>query len=389
MKEIYLDNAATTPVVKLVKKEMDKYFSKEFGNPGSFNSFGLRAKKALDKARNEVAKILNAKPEEIIFTGSGTESINLALQGIARANKGKHIITSQIEHPSVLETCKFLETQGYEITYIKVDKYGILSLEELKKSIREDTILISIMYANNEIGSIQPIKEAAEIAARNKIYFHTDACQASGALDLDISVLGVDLMTLNGSKIYGPKGVGILFIKKGTRIKPLIFGGGQEFGLRSGTENVPNIIGFAKALQIAQQNQAKENKRLIFLRDKLITGLLSIDETILNGHPTKRLPNNANVAFLNAEGESILAHLNEKGICAASGSACSSKDLKASHVITATGYPPEVAHGSIRFTLGRMTKSKDLKKLLSVLPQIIKNLRQISPLNLKKEQILK
>ena len=391
MEGIYLDYAATTYVDARVKKEMDSYFIKEFGNPGSFNTYGLNVKKAVDFARNKIAEILGARPNEMIFTGSGTESINLALKGIARAlkEKGNHIITQKTEHHAVLETCNFLEEEGFEVTYLNVDKYGLINLNELKTAIKPSTILISIMYANNEIGTIQPIKEIAEIAKEHSILFHTDACQAAGFLDLNVNSLGVSLMTLNGSKIYGPKGTGILYVKSGTLIKPIVHGGGQEFGLRSGTENVPGIIGFAKALEIAQNDKEKESRRLTRLRDCLIKGLLkNIPKTILNGHPSQRLPNNVNVSILDIEGESLLLYLNESGICAATGSACASKSLEPSHVILATGLPYEAAHGSIRFTLGRKTKKSDIKKVLEVMPGLVEKLRQMSPVHLKVEDVL-
>ena len=370
---------------------MDKYYSQIFGNPSSFNDIGLDAKTALDSARQKVANILNAEPKEIIFTGGGTESINLAIKGVARAlkEKGKHIITSKIEHHAVLETCGYLEKkEGFEITYLDVDRYGVVKLEDLKKAIRKDTILISIMYANNEIGTIQPIEEIGKIAKENEIYFHTDACQVGCYLILDVKKLNVDLMTLNGSKIYGPKGVGVLYIRKGTEIEPIIHGGGQEFGLRSGTENIPGIIGFTKALELAQEDREKESKRLVKLRDKLVKGLLDIiPKTFLNGHPVNRLPNNVNVSILDIEGEAMLLYLNEHGIYASTGSACSSTSLEPSHVILAIGLPYEAAHGSLRFTLGRKTSEEDINYVLKKLPKIVEDLRQISPLNLKMEEI--
>jgi cysteine desulfurase len=383
---IYLDNAATTYMDPRVRKEMEKYFEKEFGNPNSFHEMGLRARKAVEKSREKVAKILNARPEEIVFTGSGTESINLAIKGVARANrdKGKHIITSKIEHHAVLDTCGYLEKyEGFKVTYLDVDKYGLVNPKDLEKSIRKDTILITIMYANNEIGTIQPIGEIGKIARKRNIYFHTDACQAGGYLDINVKKLNVDLLTLNGSKIYGPKGTGILYIRSGTRIHPIIHGGGQEFGLRSGTENVPGIVGFAKALEIAQRERRKESKRLIKLRDKLIKGITTkIPKSFLNGHPTKRLPNNVNVSILDIEGEALLLYLNRNGIYASTGSACTSKSLDPSHVITAIGLPYEAAHGSIRFSLGRKTKEKDIDRVLDVLPRIVEKLRSMSPVRL-------
>lgn len=388
MKEIYLDHAATAPVDPEVKREMDIYLTSEYGNPGSFNSIGLRAKEAVDSARARIAKVLNASSDEIIFTATGTESINLAILGLAKSMKGKHIITTRIEHHAVLEACEYLESEGYEITYLDVDRYGMPDINLLKKIIRKDTILITMMYANNEIGTILPIKEISKIAKANNIVFHTDACQAGCSLDLDVKSLGVDMMTLNGSKIYGPKGIGILYRRKGISLKPIVYGGGQEFGLRSGTENVPGIVGFAKALELVQKNKGRENKRLVKLRDRLIKGLLKIPDTILNGHPTGRLPNNVNITFLNIEGEAMMMYLNEEGICASSGSACTSKSLDPSHVILATGMPYEAAHGSLRFTLGHSNSEEDVEKVISIMPDIVKRLRLLSPVKLKMEDII-
>ncbi|MDP1695675.1 MAG: cysteine desulfurase NifS [archaeon] len=385
MKEIYADNAATTKMREEVIIEMKKFYSVEYGNPSSFHYRGLEAKRAVENARKKVAEILNCKEDEIVFTGGGTESINFALKGIAFANreKGMHIITSKIEHPAVLNSCKWLEKQGFEVSYIDVDENGIVKLDELKNNIREDTILISMMSANNEIGVIQPIGEIGKIARDKEIYFHTDACQIAGALDIDVSKLRVDLLTLNGSKIYGPKGIGILYIKQGTNIEPLIHGGGQERGLRGGTENVPAIVGFAKALELAQDERLKGNERLIKLRDKLIDSLLKIKDTKLNGHRTNRLPNNVNISFFDIEGESILLHLNEKEIYASTGSACSSHNLEPSHVLLAIGLSHDIAHGSIRFSLGRDIKEEDIEYIIEIMHKIVENLRKISPVKIK------
>jgi cysteine desulfurase len=384
-----MDHAATTPVDVEVKKEMDRFYSEDFGNPGSFNNYGLKAKKALNEARGKVASVLNCGNDEIIFVGSGTESINLAIQGLAKFYKGKkdHIITTKVEHHAVLHTCEFLEKEGYEVTYLDVDRYGMVDIEQLQKEIKDETFLISVMYANNEIGTIMPIKEIAKIAKENNVTLHTDACQAS-CLDIDVDSLGVDMMTINGSKLYGPKGVGILYKRKNVTLKPVIYGGGQEFGLRSGTENVPCIVGFAKSLELVQINKDKENKRLIKLRDKMIKGLMEIDDTILNGHPDERLSNNVNITFLNIEGESILTFLNEDGISASSGSACTSGSLDPSHVILATGMPYEAAHGSIRFTLGKSNTEEDVNKVIEVMPKIVKRLRLLSPVKLKIEDVM-
>lgn len=387
MREIYLDNSATTKLDERVLQEMAPYLSYIYGNPSSFHGKGKAAKDALDESRATIAKILNCNSKEIIFTSGGTESINFAIKGIAFANKdkGNHIITSTLEHHAVLETCEYLKKHGFDITYLDVDKYGIINPESIKNAITDKTILISIMYANNEIGSIEPIEEIGKIAKERGIYFHTDACQAAGSLSLDVKKLNVDLMTINGSKIYGPKGVGLLYIRKGLNIDPLIHGGGQEFNMRSGTENVPSIIGFAKALEIAQSEMQQNNAKLIKLRDYFISGLLKIPKSRLNGHPTKRLPNNVNVSFLDVEGEAMLLYLNEHNIYASTGSACTSQSLETSHVLRAISLPYEASHGSLRFSLGNQTTMEDINAVLKVLPEIIENLRSISPLNLSME----
>ena len=392
MKEIYLDHAATTFVDPRVKEAMDKYWTEEFGNPGSFHTAGLRALKALNAARSTVAKTMNCAPEEVIFTGSGTESINTAIKGVFWANKakGKHIVASTTEHHAVLETCEYLaKHHGAEITYVPVDRYGQVKPEELEHAIRPDTILVSIMYANNEIGTINRIAELAAIAKKHRVLFHTDACQAGGVLDIDTKKLGIDLLTINGSKLYGPKGVGVLYVRRGVQLHALLHGGGQEFRMRSGTENVPCIIGFAKALELAHQEREAENARQAKLRDKLVTGILStVPKTFLNGHPGERLPNNANISFMDIEGEALLLMMNEHGICASTGSACTSKSLDPSHVILALGLPYEASHGSIRFTLGKHTTETGIAKVLEVVPGIVQQLRHLSPVNLKMEDVL-
>jgi len=388
MSEVYLDNAATTKLDPAVKVEMDKCFE-YFGNPGSFHSTGLKAKRILENIRVKAAGLLNCSPKSVIFTGSGTESINLAIQGVARSNKNKkHIITTKIEHKAALQTCEYLQThEGFDVTYLDVDKHGFVSPDSLNDAIREDTALITIGYANNEIGTVQNIKELAAVAKKNGVIFHTDACQAAGYLNTDVSELDVDLMTVNGSKLYGPKGVGLLYVRPGIRIHPLIHGGGQEFGLRAGTENIPIIAGFVKALEIARQSQKEEAKRLAELRDYFIGELLRIPKTLLNGPKDSRLPNNVNVSFIDIEGEALLLLLDNKGIYASSGSACTSNTLDPSHVVIATGVPYEVAHGSIRFTLGRHTTKKELDYVLSVLPGFVHKLREISPVNLEMEEV--
>jgi cysteine desulfurase len=387
-KDVYLDHAATTYLDLRVEKAMQPFFSKKFGNPSSLHQLGIEAKNVLDESRNNIAKVLNCKPKEIIFTGGGTESINLAIKGVAFAKGKGHIITSAIEHPAVLETCKYLEKNGFTVTYLDVDKYGRVDLKQLQKSIGVDTFLISIMFANNEIGTVQPIAEIGKIAKKHNILFHTDACQAAGAFDLDVDKLNVDLMTINGSKIYGPKGIGLLYVRSGIKLEPLLHGGGQEFGLRSGTENLPAIVGLSTALSLAQEEKDVENKRLIKLRDYLIAQVLkNIPKTFLNGHPQERLPNNANLSFLDIEGESILLYLNEYGIYVSTGSACSSHKLEISHVLNAIKLNHDAAHGSIRFTLGKKTTKEEIDYVLKVLPEIIKSLRLISPIKMELSEI--
>ena len=383
---IYLDHAATTYVRPEVVKAMTPYLSEKYGNPSSLYSKGREAKKAIDQARIKVAQVFNCDISEIIFEGSGTESDNHALIGTAFANKGKgnHIITTTIEHHAVLHALEFLETQGFEVTYLPVDNDGIVKLDELEKSIRPETILVSIMYANNEIGTVQPIQECIKtLKHKNKnALFHTDACQAAGFYQLEVKELGVDLMTINGSKIYGPKGTGILYVKKGVAIQSYIHGGGQENGRRAGTENVAGIVGLSVALELVQAERQTESDRLTQLRNRLIDGLLKIPKVVLNGHLEKRLPNNVNVTIKDIEGEAMLLHLDELGIMASTGSACTSGSLEPSHVILALGHPYEMAHGSIRFSLGHLNTEKDIDYLLDVFPPIIEKLRSMSPVKL-------
>jgi cysteine desulfurase len=397
-KNIYLDHASTTPVDQAVLRAMEPYWSKNFGNASSLYRLGLKSKEALEASRRLVAKILNCQPEEIIFTGSGTASINLALKGLLVNKKRSHLITSTIEHQAVLQTAHYLKNYGQGVTLVPVDAEGLLSLPALKKAIKKNTVLVSIMMANNEIGTLQPIQAIGNYLQKlNKIrqkqklphiYFHTDACQAAGAINLNVRQLHVDLLTINGSKIYGPKGTGLLYVKKGTPLEPLLHGGGQENNLMSGTENIPGFVGLAKALELVQKNRVKESRRLSLLRDWLIKKILTtIPKAKLNGHPQKRLPNNINISFLDIEGEAILLYLDEVGIQASTGSACTAHDLEPSHVIRALGCPYEVAHGSIRFTLGKNTTKKDLIYLISKLPGIVKKLRQTSPLNIKMSQV--
>ena len=399
-KNIYLDYASTTPMDPRVIKTIASCSGRIYGNAGSLHQSGREAKSALFQARKGIAEILNCHPSEIIFTGSGTESDNLAILGTARANKnfGSHIITSNIEHHAVLYPCEQLEKEGFKVTFSKVDRDGLLILDSFKKAITDETILVSVMYANNEIGTMQPIKEIGAIVKEVKsdrekrgvnvpIIFHTDACQAAGYLDLDVRKLGVDLLTINGSKIYGSKGTGILYIKTGTKIDPIIFGGGQEGGKRSGTENIPGIVGLAEALKIAQKKRAQESKREIKLRDYFIKGILkNIPKVVLNGHPQKRLPNNINISVLDIEGEAMLLWLDNYGVFVSTGSACDSQSLEPSHVILALDRPYEYANGNLRFTLGRQTTKKDIDYVLKILPKIVEDLRKMSPVMVNEDK---
>jgi len=384
-KKVYLDYAATTPVDPRVLKAMKPYFTEKFGNTMSLHSFGQEAKQALEESRETVADLMGANPQEIIFTSSATESNNLALKGIAFANKGrkKHIIISSIEHHCIMETAKWLETQGFRITKLKVDKYGLVDPEDVKKAIKKDTILVSVMHANNEIGTIEPIEKIGKICREREVLFHTDAAQSFGKIPIDVKKMNVDLMTVSSHKMYGPKGAAALFIRKGIKITPLLHGGGHERGLRSSTVNVAAIVGFAKACEICKEEMKKEAQRLTRLRDKLIEGVLEkIPKSYLNGHPKKRLPNNANFSFDFVEGESLVIQLDLLGISASTGSACSTEKLEPSHVLLAIGLPPQRAHGSLRLSLGRWTTTDDIDYVLKILPKVVEKLRKISPFKL-------
>ncbi len=379
---IYLDHNATTPTDPRVVEAMMPYFNKQYGNPSSVYRFAQEAQEAKESARDKVAEILGADSKEIVFTSGGTEADNFAIKGVAYANeeRGNHIITSKIEHHAVLNTCKWLEKRGFKVTYIRVDKYGIVDLDELKDAITDKTILITIMHANNEVGTIEPILEITKIAKEKSVYFHTDAVQTVGKIPTDVKELGVDLLSLSGHKFYGPKGIGALFIKKGVKIDSLIHGGHHERNKRAGTENIPGIVGLGKACEIAMQEREKEEEKLKSLRERLYKGIIKrIDDVILNGHPEKRLAGTLNICVKYVEGESMLLNLDLEGIAASSGSACTSGSFESSHVLLALGIPPEIAHSSLRFSLGRDNTKEDVDKVIEVLPSIVKKLREMSP----------
>lgn len=383
MKRIYFDHAATTPVDKEVAALMHEYMTEKFGNPSSVHAFGREARKAVDEARDRVAALIGANANEIYFTSGGTEGDNMAIKGVAFANrkKGNHIITTSIEHHAVLHTCEYLEKQGFRVTYLPVDEYGMVRLDDVKQAITDDTILISVMFANNEVGTIQPIKEIGQLAREKGIYFHTDAVQAVGQVPIDVNEYNIDLLTLSAHKIYGPKGIGALYVRRGVRIEALIHGGAHERNMRAGTENVPGIVGLGKAAEIAKRELPEKMAHLTRLRDRIIAGVTErIEHVKLNGHPQIRLPGNVNFSFLYIEGESLLLNLDLKGIAASSGSACTSGSLDPSHVLLAMGLSHEVAHGSLRLSLGRDNTDEDVDYLLEVLPEIVNRLRSMSPL---------
>ncbi|MFH1622319.1 MAG: cysteine desulfurase NifS [Candidatus Omnitrophota bacterium] len=383
MKRYYFDYAGTTPTDPEVIEAMRPYFYEQFGNPSSLHYFGQTARKAVEEVRSKLASFLGAKEDEIIFTSGGTESNNFALHGVVYANekKGNHIITSAIEHHAILEPANFFEKHGFKVTYVKVDKNGMVSLEDVEKAITDKTILISIMHANNEIGTIQPIKEISKIAKNKEIYFHSDAVQTVGHIPINIEDLGVDLLSLSAHKFYGPKGIGALYVRKGTRIVPFLRGGGQERHRRASTENVSGIVGLGKAIELCKEKMDKEAQEQITLRDRIINELQSkIKNLYLNGHLANRLPNNVNFSVEFVEGESMLLNLDMLGIAASTGSACTSGDLEPSHVLLAIGRPHELCHGSIRFTLGRFNKNEDVDYLLEHFPKIVAKLRAMSPL---------
>lgn len=384
MKTTYMDYSATTYVKPEVLDAMMPFFTEKFGNPSSFYGISRETKMAIDNARAQVAKAINCDPNEVYFTGGGSEADNWAIKGIATAHmkKGNHIITTKIEHHAVLHTCEFLEKFGFEVTYLDVNEEGFVDLKQLEEAITDKTILVSIMFANNEIGTIQPIKEIGALCREKKVLFHTDAVQAVGSVPVDVKEMNIDLLSLAGHKLYGPKGIGALYIRRGIRIDNLIHGGGQERGRRAGTENIPGVVGLGKAIELATENIEENRARLTVLRDKLIDGILErIPYARLNGpRGDKRLPGNSNISFEFIEGESILLSLDFEGICASSGSACTSGSLDPSHVLLAIGLPHEKAHGSLRTTLGAASTEEDVEKLLNELPPIIERLRNMSPL---------
>lgn len=387
MRNVYLDYSATTPVKEEVLKEMIPYFTEKFGNPSSLYDKGLEAKAAVDHAREQLAALINADPKEIYFTAGGTEADNWSLMGVADKlkDKGSHIITTKIEHHAILHSCEFLEKHGYEVTYLGIDKNGRISLEELENAITDKTILISVMMVNNEIGTVQPIKEIGKIAKAHKIIFHTDAVQALGNVPIDVKDMGIDLMSMSSHKIYGPKGEGALFMRKGLRISNYIHGGAQENSKRAGTENLTGIVGFGKAAELARVNFDKHVQHCSELRNYLVDRILKeIPDTQLNGTMEGRHPGNANITFKFIEGESILLLLNQFGISVSTGSACSSKSLEPSHVLVALGVPVEMIHGTVRFTVGDFTTKEDIDYVIDSLKVIVEKLRALSPINAEK-----
>jgi len=379
---VYMDHAATTFTKPEVLTEMLPYFTERFGNPSSVYSLARESKQVVEAARGRVAKALGARPEECYFTAGGSESDNWALKGVAFANrkKGNHIITSKIEHHAVIHPCQWLEKQGFEVTYLPVDQFGLVNPADLESAIRKDTILVSVMYANNEIGTIEPVSELGAIAHEHKVLFHTDAVQAVGNVPIDVQGQNIDLLSLSAHKFYGPKGAGALYIRRGTRIDSLIHGGGQEQKKRAGTENLAGIVGLGKAIELATSDIEGHNRKIQSMRDRLIRGILAIPHSRLNGHPEKRLPGNVNISIEFIEGESMLLSLDGFGVCGSTGSACTSGSLEPSHVLLAIGLSHEIAHGSLRLTLGDANREEDVDFVLQVLPGVVERLRTMSPL---------
>jgi cysteine desulfurase len=383
MHPIYMDYAATTPTDQRVVEAMRPFFGDIFGNPSSLHGFGQDARAAIEEARAKIASFIGAKPAEVVFTSGGTESDNFAIKGVAWANrkKGDHIITSAIEHHAVLESCRFLEKEGFKVTCLPVDSDGLVDPAEVARAITDRTVLISIMHANNEIGTIEPIAEIGRISKERKVYFHTDAVQTFGHLPFTVDELNVDLLSASAHKLCGPKGVGLLYIREGTRIVPFMHGGEQESGRRASTQNVPGIVGFGKAVELAAATLADEAARLTAFRDRFIKGIFErLDGIRLNGHPTRRLPNNISLSVESIEGEGMILSLDMLGIACSTGSACSSSSVEPSHCLLAIGLPHEFSHGSLRFSLGRYTKESDIDAVLEALPQVVGRLRAMSPL---------
>ena len=386
MRRIYLDHSATSPLDREVLEEMKPYFSSKFGNASSLHSFGREASEAVERSREKVAAVLKCKPSEVFFTSGGTEADNWALKGIALAEgRNKHIITSSIEHPAVLHTAQYLEKNGYKVTYLPVDRYGFVNPSDVEDAIRKDTILISVMHANNEIGTIEPIGEIGRIARERGVCFHTDGVQSFCKIPAEVDKLNVDLFSISAHKFYGPKGIGALYIREGMKIETLLHGGGHERGMRSGTENVPGIVGFGAASELGLKRMKKDSEKMVMLRDRLIKETLKIEDSWLNGHPVKRLPNNAHFCFGLIEGESLILYLDERGIAASTGSACSSKSLEPSHVLLRIGLKHEEAHGSLRLTLGRENTKEEIDYVLEVLPEQVEKLRAISPFKTRRQ----
>lgn len=386
MRRVYMDHTAGMPVDPRVMKEMSPYFSEFYGNVSSLHSFAQEAKKGLEEAREKVASLIGAeKSEEVFFTSCATESNNWAIRGVVARNedKGKHVITTSVEHMSVLNVCKHLTKQGFEISFLPVDKYGVVDVEALKNTLTSKTVLASVMYANGEIGTIEPIRVVSEIVHDKNAYLHVDATAAAGQVTIDVQKEGIDLLTLSSNDLYGPRGVGALYVKRGTKLNPLLYGGGQERGFRSGTENTPGIVGMGKAAELAETEMRAEGKRLTELRDKFIKGLLEVPSSFLNGHPVQRLPNNVAVRYSFVEGESMLLNLDMAGVAASSGSACTAKTLEPSHVLRAIGLKHEEAHGSLLFTLGKQNTEEEVDYVIGLLPDIVKRLRAMSPLTPK------
>lgn len=383
-RRIYLDGTAGLPMDPRVLEAMRPYFTERFGNPSSIHFFGREGRTALEAGRKSVAGLVNARePKEMIFTSCATESTNLAIKGLAQRNKaeGNHIVISQMEHMSVINTCKFLQKNGYEVTQVPPDREGIMQVADIEKAIRKDTLLVSVMWAQNEIGTLQPVEEIGKLCAEKDVYFHSDAVAAAGRVPIDVQKARVDLLSLSSNDIYGPKGVGALYIKEGTRLESILQGGGQERNMRSGSENIPGVVGFGAAADIMRAEMGAETARLGVLRDKLVKGITSsIKETYLNGSATRRLPTNASIRFLYIEGESLILNLEMKGVAVSSGSACASKTLEPSHVLRCIGLPHEEAHGTLQFSLNRWTQEQDIDHIVAVLPEIVKRLRDMSPL---------